>query len=74
MMSAEKHAALNEFLLNSDAASADQVLQSMRQNYPKEAFYALMNLLGSYGTAHHALYFYWVAVKMPRYLPRQAKI
>lgn len=50
-----RHAVLNEFLLNGDAAAADQVLRSMRQQYPSEAFYALMNLIGSHDTAR-ALY------------------
>lgn len=50
-----RYAVLEAFLLNADAAAADAVLQSMRQNYPKEALYALMNLIGSHDTAR-ALY------------------
>jgi glycosidase len=46
-----RHAVVNEFLLNGNAASTDDVLQSMRQNYPEEAFYALMNLIDSHDTA-----------------------
>lgn len=45
-----RYAVLDRFLLNGDAAGAELVLQSMRQNYPKEACAALMNLIGSHDT------------------------
>ena len=46
-----RHAVQNVFLLDGDAAAADEVFQSLRQNYPREAFYALMNLIDSHDTA-----------------------
>ena len=45
-----RHAVMNLLLVNGDAAAADEVFQSLRQNYPKEAVYALMNLMGSHDT------------------------
>ncbi|GAK49274.1 amylopullulanase [Candidatus Moduliflexus flocculans] len=46
-----RHAVLNQFLMNGDAAAADATFRTMRQNYPKEAYYSLMNLIGSHDTA-----------------------
>ena len=45
------YAVLNSFLMNGDAAGAEAIFRSMRQNYPPEAFDTLMNLIGSHDTA-----------------------
>ena len=39
------------FLLNGDAKSCDDELTRLRQNYPKEALYDLMNIVDSHDTA-----------------------
>ena len=38
------------FLLRGDAKAADDELTILRQNYPKEALYDLMNIVGSHDT------------------------
>lgn len=38
------------FLLRGDAKAADEELTILRQNYPKEALYDLMNIVGSHDT------------------------
>lgn len=43
--------ALINFLKNGNAESADSTLMAVKEDYPKEAFYALMNLMGSHDTA-----------------------
>lgn len=42
--------ALIEFVLGGDAEVLDAALMEIYEDYPKEAFYALMNLLGSHDT------------------------
>lgn len=38
------------FLMQGDAQAADEELKVLRQNYPKEALYDLMNIVGSHDT------------------------
>jgi glycosidase/fibronectin type 3 domain-containing protein len=42
--------ALIAFLLGGDAVTLDRALAEIQEDYPREAFYALMNLLGSHDT------------------------
>jgi glycosidase len=46
-----RYAVQDVFLINGAAAGADAVFQSLHQNYPKEAVYALMNLIDSHDTS-----------------------
>jgi hypothetical protein len=39
------------FLKNGDASNTDDQLMAVKEDYPKEAYYALMNLMGSHDTA-----------------------
>ncbi|MGZ0087162.1 pullulanase X25 domain-containing protein [Caldibacillus thermoamylovorans] len=43
--------AVLDFLRNGNAEEADRRLTAIREDYPSEAFYALMNLIGSHDTA-----------------------
>ncbi|AKU26420.1 amylopullulanase [Geobacillus sp. LC300] len=43
--------AVLDFLKNGNAEEADKRLTAIREDYPSEAFYALMNLIGSHDTA-----------------------
>ncbi|WP_059350064.1 alpha amylase N-terminal ig-like domain-containing protein [Bacillus coahuilensis] len=43
--------ALLDYLKNGNAARADETLTAVREDYPEEAYYALMNLMGSHDTA-----------------------
>ncbi|WP_273831820.1 alpha amylase N-terminal ig-like domain-containing protein [Guptibacillus sedimenti] len=42
--------AILNFLKSGDAASADEKLMAVQEDYPDEAFHALMNLMGSHDT------------------------
>ncbi|WP_226654591.1 alpha amylase N-terminal ig-like domain-containing protein [Guptibacillus hwajinpoensis] len=42
--------AILDFLKNGNAASADEKLMAVQEDYPDEAFHALMNLMGSHDT------------------------
>ncbi|WP_347548439.1 alpha amylase N-terminal ig-like domain-containing protein [Pseudalkalibacillus hwajinpoensis] len=42
--------AILNFLKSGNAASADEQLMAVQEDYPKEAFHALMNLMGSHDT------------------------
>ncbi|MGA9288547.1 MAG: alpha-amylase family glycosyl hydrolase, partial [Anaerobacillus sp.] len=42
--------AVLDFLKNGNAASADEKLMAVQEDYPEEAFHALMNLMGSHDT------------------------
>lgn len=39
------------FIMNGNAQAADEELKTLRQNYPREAFYTLMNFVDSHDTA-----------------------
>ncbi|QIZ06675.1 amylopullulanase [Priestia megaterium] len=43
--------AILDYLKNGNAANAQNTLLAIQEDYPKEAFYALMNLMGSHDTA-----------------------
>ncbi|WP_160719438.1 pullulanase X25 domain-containing protein [Bacillus sp. USDA818B3_A] len=43
--------AILDYLKNGNAANAENTLLAVQEDYPKEAFYALMNLMGSHDTA-----------------------
>ncbi|PFO01373.1 amylopullulanase [Bacillus sp. AFS076308] len=43
--------AILDYLKNGNAANAQNTLLAVQEDYPKEAFYALMNLMGSHDTA-----------------------
>ncbi|MFY4776104.1 alpha-amylase family glycosyl hydrolase [Metabacillus sp. RGM 3146] len=43
--------AMLDFLKNGNAQNAEQSLMAIQEDYPKEAFQALMNLMGSHDTA-----------------------
>lgn len=42
--------AVESFLKNGNASSAEQSLMAVKEDYPSEAYYALMNLMGSHDT------------------------
>lgn len=46
--------ALIDYLKNGNAAGAENQLNAIYEDYPKEAFYALMNLMGSHDTPRAA--------------------
>ncbi|MEH7117623.1 alpha-amylase family glycosyl hydrolase [Neobacillus vireti] len=43
--------AILDYLKNGNAVNAESTLLAVQEDYPKEAFYALMNLMGSHDTA-----------------------
>ncbi|MGG1676129.1 alpha-amylase family glycosyl hydrolase [Neobacillus sp. NRS-1170] len=43
--------AILDYLKNGNAVNAQNALMAVQEDYPKEAFYALMNLMGSHDTA-----------------------
>ncbi len=54
VMNYQFRAALQKFIVNgTDAAALDYNLEAIRENYPKEAWLAMLNLVGSHDTVRN---------------------
>ncbi len=53
VMNYQFRGAIQNFLMNGNAAEFDRALETIRENYPKEAFEAMLNLVGSHDTVRN---------------------